>query len=91
MKAKYERLGKYIKHRREGLRLSQAEVAKYARLGTSIRSGAQFLSNIERGLCLVPANRIKKMAKILGLGPEFLSGVVEEAHNINYRRDAGLK
>lgn len=91
MKSKYEFLGNFIKARRSQKRLSQAEVAKYVELGTSIASGSQFLSNIERGLCLLPATRIKKMAKILGLGPEFLSGVVEEAHNINYRRDAGLK
>lgn len=68
---------KIIKGRRTELKLSQAELAK--KLGVH----TQFISNIERSKCLVPAKKIKKLCRILALPSQDLI----EAILMDYRKD----
>lgn len=53
--------GIYLKGKRQSKMLSQKDLS--VRLGYS---SAQFISNIERGLAMVPKHQIQKIAKILG-------------------------
>lgn len=57
--------------------LSQAELAK--KLGVH----TQFISNIERSKCLVPAKKIKKLCKILACPADVLIDAILK----DYRRD----
>ncbi len=53
--------GRIIKEARERAGLTQAKLA--TKLGYK---SAQFISNSERGLCLLPASQFKKLAKVIG-------------------------
>jgi transcriptional regulator with XRE-family HTH domain len=54
-----KQLGEYLKASRKGAGLSQKSVAYKLGLGN-----AQFISNIERGLCAIPAKKLKALLKI---------------------------
>jgi transcriptional regulator with XRE-family HTH domain len=61
------KIGKIIKERRLKVGLSQGKLAEafgYA--------SPQFISNIERGLCGIPADNILGLAKVLKINPEVL-------------------
>ena len=64
MRATFPRTGRVLKSLREECGLSQAELAEKIKLGPT---GAQFVSNFERGLCMPPKHCLKKLAKALGL------------------------
>ena len=51
--------GQFLKRLRKVNKLSQAELAKKIGVHT------QFISNIERGLCLIPHKKFKKISKLL--------------------------
>lgn len=58
----FKTLGKYLKTKRAASGVSQATVAKS--LGYS---SPQFVSNVERGLCMYPLKKIPKLTKVLKL------------------------
>ena len=57
---KSNNLGKYISLHRKINQITQSEVAE--KLGFK---GCQFISNIERGLSNIPADKIKKFAELI--------------------------
>lgn len=56
--------GTVIRNFRLSAGLSQSQVSKKMRFASP-----QFLSNIERGLCLLPPFHMKKLAKLIGADP----------------------
>lgn len=74
LKKLFERLGLYLKEKREAAGLSQSEVAK--KLGYS---SPQFISNCERGLCALPLDTLKTIIKLYSLSPsEVIELILEE-------------
>lgn len=57
--------GRYLQQVREGANVTQADVA--AALGYST---PQFVSNVERGRCLIPVPKIPAWAKKIGIHPK---------------------
>lgn len=76
--------GLFIKMTRVELNLSQKELA--LKIGMT---GPQFLSNIERGTCLLPPPLIKKMAKYLKIHPSLLTSYIEEDIIEKFRKEVG--
>lgn len=69
--------GKILKQKREKLGLTQREIADH--LGYST---AQYISNIERGACEVPKEKIDDLAEILKCNPKlFIDALVEKFKN----------
>ena len=62
-------MGEKIKNRRKVLGMTQQELAE--KMGFKTRSN---ISLIEQGERNIPANKIKKLAKILDISPEYLVG-----------------
>lgn len=62
-------MGEKIKNRRKALGMTQQELAE--KMGFKTRS---HISLIEQGERNIPANKIKKLAKILDISPEYLVG-----------------
>lgn len=67
-------LGTQFKNMREKANLTQAGAAKA--LGYS---SPQFISNVERGLCLLPADKIRKTAKLYKVNPLAITELVVTA------------
>jgi transcriptional regulator with XRE-family HTH domain len=63
----FKKLGKFLRTARIKANLSQGEVAKNLRYST-----AQFISNIERGLCAPPVDAVRKLIEIYRLNPHRL-------------------
>jgi transcriptional regulator with XRE-family HTH domain len=61
------RVGSLIKKHRHRQQITQASIA--TQLGFST---IQFISNLERGIALVPDNKIKKLCKLLDLQPKVM-------------------
>lgn len=59
---KYRCMAALIETRRLSKGLSQKDVADHLGFGSS-----QFISNMERGLCSLPAKHFKKISKVLGI------------------------
>lgn len=59
-----KKLGMYLKSKRQSAGLTQIDVAWRVGLGS-----AQFISNIERGLCSVPLPLLIKLQKLYGVNP----------------------
>ena len=62
-------MGEKIKDRRKALGMTQQELAE--KMGFKTRS---YISLIEQGERNIPVNKIKKLAKILDISPEYLVG-----------------
>ena len=71
-----KQLGRFLRKKREALCVTQGELAR--KLGFS---SSQFISNIERGVSVIPFSRIKEYADNIGLDGTELSGLVSEAIN----------
>lgn len=76
----------FLRDRRLELNISQADVA--AQIGMT---GPQFLSNIERGLCPMPAKYIKGLGKCLKVKPLSIAHIVIEEMKSTYLAEAGLR
>lgn len=63
-------IGKVIKEGRESAKISQSKLS--SQLG--YRNG-QFISNVERGICSIPLDKVGKVASVLSLN----SDVIKEA------------
>lgn len=61
----YRELGEYLKDRRKEVGVTQSEIAE----GLGYTS-PQFISNVERGLCLLPLGKTKKALRIIGADKE---------------------
>ena len=69
MELDYSQIGKHIRHRREALALSQAEVAERAEISN------QYLSNIERAVSIPSTEVVMRLALALDTTPDtFLIG-----------------
>jgi SOS-response transcriptional repressor LexA len=66
-----KKVGKFIQKRRKELGLNQDQVAKVLNY-----KDKQAISNIERGVAPLPFNRIKKLAKLLGIERKTLAKLV---------------
>lgn len=62
MKPIFKIIGDYTRQKRIAAGLSQRQVAQ--KLGYN---NAQFVSNVERGLCNYPLRNLKKLEKLIGL------------------------
>ncbi|MCE3009780.1 MAG: helix-turn-helix transcriptional regulator [Proteobacteria bacterium] len=67
------RLGLFLKNKREAQGLTQSDVAK--RLGYG---SPQFISNIERGISSVPLKSLKTLVEMYGVSPEEIIDVFLE-------------
>lgn len=79
-------IGKFVKGRREQLGLSQGDVAKKLKLKTP-----QSLSNIERGISPLPANKIKPIAALLKVTPLKMIDLIIMEKRAAYKRIVGLR
>lgn len=62
--------GLLIKQLRKNAKISQSKLATF--IGLSGTSGKQYISNIERGICLPPIDRIDTIAKALEVNPRII-------------------
>ena len=69
-----------LKEARVETGISQTELAKKA----GMKNG-QFISNIERGLCSLPARKIQIMCDLLGLNQERLTMAITTDYEIRLR------
>ena len=69
-----KQLGRFLRKKREASSLTQGELAN--KLGFA---SSQFVSNIERGVSLIPVSRIKDYSELLGLNSVELSKLMSQA------------
>jgi transcriptional regulator with XRE-family HTH domain len=69
-----KKLGTYLKEVREGASYTQADVSE--RLGYT---SPQFISNIERGISVVPLKTLAKMVSIYKVRPEPVVRIILES------------
>lgn len=69
---------KLLYEARKRIGLSQGQLAKALGLST-----AQYISNIERGLCPVPIRKVKKFCKILKIEPKVLTSLMAQDYEQN--------
>lgn len=69
-----KKLGKFLKASRTNVELSQAEVAK--KLGYN---SAQYISNFERGLCMPPLKKLRKLILMYDIEPEVVYDMMLKA------------
>ena len=74
MNAFAKKLGKYLKEKRLAVELSQAEVAK--KLGYN---SAQYISNFERGLCMPPLKKLRKLILMYNIEPKIVYDMMLKA------------
>jgi transcriptional regulator with XRE-family HTH domain len=79
-------LGTFIKINRKKVGKSQITVAKELNLET-----AQSVSNLERGLVPLPANKVKPLAKILKINPKHLITLSLMQRTKRYLKAAGIR
>lgn len=66
-----KKLGDFLKETRESSHLTQAEVSE--RLGYS---SPQFISNIERGISVIPLKTLAKMVSLYKANPEIVVRII---------------
>ena len=85
-----EKLGQHLKASREWVNLTQSQVSD--RLGYS---SPQFISNIERGVSVVPLEALSKMLKLYRANPNQVTDIIltsqEQLLLEKLRRDAKLQ
>lgn len=78
MKDKHKGFGQYLRQKRRDAGLSQQNVARA--LGYS---SPQFISNLERGTCPIPLNRIRQFVDLYRIDhDEFVQRFLSEQENI---------
>lgn len=75
MKPIFKTIGNYTKEKRVAAGLSQVAVAKKLGYGS-----AQFISNVERGLCGYPLKNLKKLEKVLGVDLKHMRTLLVSAY-----------
>lgn len=70
---RFQKLGLYLKKKRIEANLTQFEVA--TKLGYN---NSQLISNVERGLCGLPLNKLSTLAKIYSLDKRQLADILLE-------------
>lgn len=81
-----KQLGRFLRKKREAAGLTQGGLSK--RLGFS---SSQFVSNIERGIAVIPASRLNDYAGIIGVSPDELSMLVSDASSEKALKRAASK
>ena len=76
----------YLRDKRLGLNLSQADVADMLKL-----SSAQFVSNVERGLCNMPLKKLNILVKHLKLDKNKVESLLTNQYKKKVRSALGLK
>lgn len=76
----FPNIARAVKQARINIGVSQEFLAK----NIEYKNG-QFVSNIERGLCSIPEDRIKPMSKILGIHEDILIGAMIEDFRFNIK------
>lgn len=66
-----KKLGDFLKETRESSQMTQAEVSE--RLGYS---SPQFISNIERGISVIPLKTLAKMVNLYRVNPETVVRII---------------
>lgn len=69
-----KKLGTYLKDVREGAELTQADVSN--KLGYT---SPQFISNIERGISVVPLKTLARMVNLYKVNPESVVKIILES------------
>lgn len=69
-----KKLGDFLRDTREGSQLTQADVSQ--RLGYS---SPQFISNIERGISVIPLKTLAKMVHLYKVNPEIVVKIILES------------
>lgn len=70
----FENIGRLIRHSREGVEMSQSKLSEC--LG--FKNG-QFVSNIERGLCSIPADKVGAVSNMLHISRlEIVEAMVQD-------------
>jgi len=84
----FHKIGKFLKEKRLSAGLTQLEVAEALNYST-----AQFISNMERGLCSLPLEKLSKLVKLYHISPKALVRVLMnqqkeliESHIYNNKR-----
>jgi transcriptional regulator with XRE-family HTH domain len=77
-----EEFGMKLKRYRTGAKVTQLEIAKTCEL-----SSAQFISNIERGICWPPMNILAKMSRSYSIPKEELLEIFFEARLKIWKRE----
>jgi len=80
MKPIFKTVGKYMRKKRIDAGFSQQEIANMMGYSSS-----QFPSNAERGLCMYPLGKIKKVSAALEINLSEIAGIIleERAKEIN--------
>lgn len=86
MKPIFVTLGNHLKKKRLESGVSQMEVAR--KLGYT---SPQFVSNVERGLCSFPLNKLKILVDLYKLDREQLTQIILSEHEKDVRRKLGGK
>lgn len=76
MKPIFKTIGNYTKEKRLEAGLSQASIARKLGYGS-----AQFISNVERGLCNYPAKNLKKLEKLIKIDLSYTHQLMVEAYD----------
>ena len=69
-----KKFGSYLKEKRLDAGLNQSEVAR--KLGYS---SPQYISNFERGLCLPPLKKMKRIISLYDINPQIVFDMMLEA------------
>jgi transcriptional regulator with XRE-family HTH domain len=78
--------GKYLKEKREAKKLTQTEVA------TALKyTSPQFISNCERGQCVLPMSKLKALVNLYGIPRGELAEILLDFHRRQIKIDLGLK
>ncbi len=81
-----KQLGRFLRKKREAAGLTQGGLSK--KLGFS---SSQFVSNIERGVAVIPASRVNDYAGIIGVTADELSRLVSDASSDKALKRAATK
>lgn len=73
-------MARFLRVKRQELKLSQVKLA--STLGWDSKQ-AQFLSNIERGICQFPVRYIKKLSETLQVSEETIIDLMAQDYKIN--------
>lgn len=78
MPKKFNSIAKVIRQAREVAGISQVELSK--QIGYE---NGQFISNVERGLCSVPAAKVVKLTEILNISSKSITDAMTEDFQAN--------
>lgn len=86
MKHKFLKYGKKMRLLRQRAKLTQTKVADELNLEST-----QFISNIERGLAVLPAKFVKQVAEVYGESALKIAKMATRAKSEVYIKNAGIE